>query len=62
MERAERPRNPPPLELKKPFGDLPWDMLQDEVGVTAADFLAIVVGLLLRLMQTQRGGKPIDTS
>jgi len=62
LKRAEEPRNPSPLELKAPLNGLPWDVFQDEVGVAAADFLAILVGLILRMVQTQEKVKLHDTT
>jgi hypothetical protein len=62
LKRAEAERSPEPLRLKRPLSGLPWDIAQDEMGVAAADFLAILVGLLLRLMQSQRSRQASDTS
>jgi hypothetical protein len=50
------------LRLKRPVNALPWDIAQDEMGVAAADFLAILVGLLLRLIQSQSERQALDTS
>jgi hypothetical protein len=41
QKRAEAERSPEPLRLKRPLGELPWDILQDEIGVAATDFLGI---------------------
>ena len=62
LKRAEAERSPEPLRLKRPLSGLPWDVVQDEMGVAAADFLAILVGLLLRLVQSQSGRQQRDTS
>lgn len=62
MKRAEAPRTPEPLRLKTPLSGLPWDIAQDELGVAAADFLAILAGMVLRVAQSQMGAKALDTS
>jgi hypothetical protein len=61
-ERKAKPQAPEVVRLPAPVGQLPWDMMQDEMGVAAADFLAILTGLLLRLVQSQRSAQVIDTS
>ena len=62
LKRAEAERSPEPLRLKRPLGQLPWDIMQDEIGVAATDFLGILVGLLLSVMQSQMSIQPHDTS
>jgi hypothetical protein len=62
LKRAEADRPPEPLRVKRPVNALPWDIAQDEMGVAAADFLAILVGLLLRLIQSQSERQALDTS
>ena len=62
LKRAEAKRTPEPLRLKKPLSHLPWDIMQDEIGVAATDFLAILVGLLHLVAQSQIGTQAYDTS
>lgn len=62
LERAGAKRRPEPLRQHDPLNRLPWDILQDAIGVVGADFLGILVGLLLRRTQSQRRPKPPDTS
>lgn len=62
QERAKAERSPEPLLLKKPLSALPWDIAQDEMGVAAADFLAILAGVIVRLVQSQMKAQPVDTS
>lgn len=50
------------MRLKAPVGHLPWDIAQDEMGVAAADFLQILVAVLLRTMQSQMETQGLDTS
>lgn len=62
LKRAEAERTPEPMRLKAPVGHLPWDIAQDEMGVAAADFLQILVAVLLRTMQSQMETQGLDTS
>lgn len=62
LERSEAARAPEPLRVSKRLSGLPWDIAQDELGVAGADFLAILVGVLLRIAQSQRGTQVLDTS
>ena len=61
-KRADAKRPPEPLRLKAPLGRLPWDIAQDEMGVAAADFLGILVRVLLRVAQSQSMVQGLDTS
>lgn len=61
-KRAEAKRAPEPLRLKRPLGELPWDIVQDEIGVAAADFLGILAAMILRVMQSQMRMQTHDTS
>jgi len=62
LERAGAERRPEPLRLQAPLNRLPWDIAQDAIGVAAADFLGILVGLILRLAQSERSTQTHDTS
>lgn len=62
LKRAEAKRFPEPLRLKAPLGHLPWDIAQDEMGVAAADFLGILAGVLLKVVQSQMEAQGTDTS
>ena len=62
LKRADAKRPPEPLRLKAPLGDLPWDIAQDEMGVAAADFLGILVRVLLAVAQSQSITQGHDTS
>lgn len=62
LKRADAKRPPEPLRLKAPLGRLPWDIAQDEMGVAAADFLGILVRVLLEVAQSQSMVQGLDTS
>ena len=50
-----------PLRLPPPLNRLPWDIAQSEFGVQGADFLGVMVALLLRSTQFQIAAYPIDS-
>lgn len=62
QQRANAERAPEPLRVSHPLDALPWDMLQDELGVTATDFVAIVVRIVLRIAQSQSKAQHLDSS
>ncbi len=47
------PRPPAPLRFRAPLNQLPWDIAQSEFGPQGADFLGVMVGLLLRETQSE---------
>jgi hypothetical protein len=61
-KRGKAERAPEPLRVGGPLDALPWDILQDELGVKAADFVAIVVRIVLRMAQSQSKVQPLDSS
>lgn len=46
-------RPPAPLRFRAPLNQLPWDIAQSEFGPQGADFLGVMVGLLLRETQSE---------
>lgn len=59
---AESARRPAPLAVPAELRRIPWDLAQDEIGVQATDFLAVVACLLVRIAKDQRPGQVIDSS
>lgn len=55
-------RRPPPPRISSRVGPFPWDLAQDELGVPAADFLALAVRLLLVFVQDQIRAQLVDSS
>ena len=47
-------RRPPPLRTPGALRRIPWDVLQDEVGVPTTDFVAVVALLLVALVKDQK--------
>lgn len=61
--RAEESlRRPAPLRVPGELGPIPWDLAQDEIGVQATDFIAVVACLLVRLAKDQRQRQVVDFS
>lgn len=60
--QAARPRRPAPLAVPVELRPIPWDLAQDEIGVQATDFLAVVACLLVRIAKDQRLRQVIDSS
>lgn len=55
-------RRPTPLLVPAELRRLPWDLAQDEIGVQATDFIAVVACLLVRIAKDQRRLQVIDSS
>lgn len=55
-------RRPSPLAVPSELRPIPWNLAQDEIGVQATDFLAVVACLLLRIAKDQRQAQVIDSS
>jgi hypothetical protein len=55
-------RRPAPLAVPPELRCIPWDLAQDEIGVQATDFIAVVACLLVRLAKDQRRAQVVDSS
>lgn len=55
-------RAPPPPELPHPWRCLPWDLIQAELGVLAADVLALMIRLVRAHLAGRAGTVGGDTS
>lgn len=51
----DRMRRPPPIRVKGQLRSIPWDSMQDELGVQATDYIAVVALVLLRMIQAREG-------
>lgn len=61
--RADGPaRRPAPLLVPSELRRIPWDLAQDEIGVQATDFIALVACLLVRIAKDQRRRQVVDSS
>jgi hypothetical protein len=58
----ELARRPAPLVVPRELRRIPWDLAQDEIGVQATDFLAVVACLLVRIVKDQRRRQVFDSS
>lgn len=61
-EATVRVRAPPVPRLPRGWSCLPWDLVQDELGVLTADVLALVIRLLTSHLCSLRGVFGEDTS
>lgn len=61
LVQAEPPRRPPPLRTPGALRRIPWDVMQDEAGVPATDFVAVVALLLVALVQDQKRSYQTDS-
>ena len=49
-----RPRRPPPIRAEGILRQIPWDTMQDEIGVQVTDSITVVALLFTKAMQDQR--------
>ena len=47
-------RRPPPIRVSGPLRQIPWDVVQDEIGFQTTDVIAVVAKLIVRVVQDQR--------
>lgn len=52
-------RRPTPLRMPAVLWRIPWPLAQDELGVVAADFLAVTARELVAVVQDLRTGNPL---
>lgn len=52
-------RRPTPLRVPAVLRRIPWPLVQDELGVVAADFLAVTARELVAVVQDLRTGNPL---
>ena len=55
-------RRPAPLGVPAPLRRIPWELAQDEIGVQATDFIAVVACLLVRMAKDQRMPQAVDSA
>jgi hypothetical protein len=53
QERGSKEQPPLPLRMSSPLSRLPWDLAQDQFKVQGADFIGVMVKLVLRAAQDQ---------
>lgn len=55
-----RPRRPAPIRVEGQLRSIPWDSMQDDLGVQATDYIAVVALVLLRILQDRGGSRAGD--
>ena len=56
----QRPRRPPPIRIGGRLRQVPWETMQDEIGVQVTDSIAVVALLLMEATQDQRWPQTVD--
>lgn len=56
----EPPRRPPPIVLGGILRQLPWDVMQDEIGVQTTDSIAVVAKVIVRAVQSEKRPVVVD--
>lgn len=56
----EPPRRPPPMRVGRIFREVPWDVMQDEIGFQVTDSIAVVAKVMVRAVQSERGPVVVD--
>lgn len=56
----DRPRRPAPIRMEGQLRSIPWDSMQDDLGVQATDYIAVVALVLLRAMQAREGSRAVE--
>ena len=59
---AAAPASIPPLSLPPPLSQLPWDLAQEEFGVSGTDFLSQLGRVLLGAAQDQKARQVVDAT
>lgn len=55
--QEDRPRRPAPIRVEGHLRSIPWDSMQDDLGVQATDYIAVVALVLLRILQDRGGSR-----